>query len=158
MAAYRVAIVAEHGLYLLTPYKRLPPPFLYKDLVFPVKHGGRASFIKDPAAAPRSAHIILLRRDAKRPKREYEVGASASTAQQRGLLAACAGMLVARARRGYPHLHLQEGHTAPPATSDRMDNVSSGESGDRAGPDAVRVRSSHPNPPPCAHCAYHSEP
>lgn len=68
--AYRVAIVAEHGIYLLTPYKRLPPPFLYKDLVFPVKHGGRASFIKDPAAAPRSAHIILLRHGAKRPKRE----------------------------------------------------------------------------------------
>lgn len=69
-AEYRVAIITEDGVYLLEPYKKLPRPLLFSDLVYPIRHAGRAMFIKDPEAAPRSAHIILLRSDAVRPKCE----------------------------------------------------------------------------------------
>ena len=70
--AYRIALVLEHGVILLTPFERLPPPFLYRDIMFPIKHAGRAAFIKDPDAVPRSSHIILLKRDSNHPKSELQ--------------------------------------------------------------------------------------
>ena len=65
---YKSVVVVEDGLFVLEPYKPLPPMMTFEDLAYPFKHHGRAYFLDDAAGQARSQHIVVLRRDSVQPK------------------------------------------------------------------------------------------